>query len=195
MANKVPNKKNDAATHIENVMEGLRTHFLKKTVLLNGASWKVDALIKRLDGQVALLHASDAAHTSWRQAVLAQRNDAADARRLLRAVEAMVTAAFGSDSHAYADFGYTPPKIAKRSAETTLAAVVKMKATRQARHTMGRKQRQSIRGTPASEPPVIGVINGVVHGVAPTTAPTVTTPAANGTASSPNGTTNGVSTH
>ncbi len=158
MANKVPEKKNDAADHIQNVNDGLRKHFPKKTVLLNGASWKIDALIQRLDGQVELLHASDAAHTSWRQAVLAQRKDAVDARRLLRAVEAMVTAAFGSDSHAYADFGYTPPKVAKRTAEVTAAAVTKMIATRKARGTMGKKQRKTIHAPPPSEPPVIGVI-------------------------------------
>jgi hypothetical protein len=56
-------------------------------------------------------------------------------------------------TNALAAFGYSVPKPYKRSAEAVIAATAKAKATRAARHTMGKKQRASIHGVVATPEP------------------------------------------
>jgi hypothetical protein len=58
----------------------------------------------------------------------------------------LVANTYGSSSEAYDDFGFTAPRKGKPSAKTKAAAVDQVLATREARHTMGKKQRLAIRG-------------------------------------------------
>jgi hypothetical protein len=62
-------------------------------------------------------------------------------------LRAWVTGEFGPDSQQARDFGFLPKKTTAKTAETKHTAVLKMKATRDARHTMGKKQKQKIKGT------------------------------------------------
>jgi len=52
------------------------------------------------------------------------------------------------------DFGFTPPKPrgGKKTASTKAQAVVQAKATRVARHTMGKRQKAKIKGTAPAQP-------------------------------------------
>jgi hypothetical protein len=55
-------------------------------------------------------------------------------------------AKFGASSQAAKDMGFAPRKVAKRTVETKQHAVQQSIATREARHTMGKKQRSRIKG-------------------------------------------------
>jgi hypothetical protein len=59
---------------------------------------------------------------------------------------------FGNQADVLADFGLALPKARATKLETKVQAVVKGKATRQARHTMGKKQKASVKGTPNGTP-------------------------------------------
>ena len=61
-------------------------------------------------------------------------------------VRAWVACRFGSTSQAAHDFGFPPRRTAKKSVETKQHAIAQSKATRAARHTMGRRQRESLAG-------------------------------------------------
>jgi len=63
------------------------------------------------------------------------------------ALRAWVRAEFGVESTEAIDFGFPPPKKTKRTVEEKALAVARTKATRAARRTMGKRQREEIRGT------------------------------------------------
>ena len=58
-----------------------------------------------------------------------------------------VTNVFGVDSTEAHEIGYAPKKVAEKSVATKQQAVARNKATREARHTMGPKQKEKIKGT------------------------------------------------
>jgi hypothetical protein len=64
-----------------------------------------------------------------------------------KGLRAWVVTQFGADSQEAEEFGFLPPKIGERSAETKAAAVEKSLATRAARGTRGKRQREKIKGT------------------------------------------------
>jgi hypothetical protein len=79
---------------------------------------------------------------------------AADAARAQadRALKAWVRGEFGVQSAQASDFGFPPPKKPAMTADQKALAVARGKATRKARRTMGKRQKEEIRGTIA--PPV-----------------------------------------
>lgn len=72
--------------------------------------------------------------------------DAAGATRLAtdKGLKAWVTGAFGVDSQETQEFGFLSPKIGAKSAATKATAVLKVLATRQARGTMGKRQKLGV---------------------------------------------------
>jgi hypothetical protein len=68
-------------------------------------------------------------------------------RKLLAALVTVVKGSFGNSPDVLADFG-VPPKKAPTplTVEQKAAAAAKRSATRAARHTMGTKQRQAVKG-------------------------------------------------
>src|ERR1700733_278292 len=65
------------------------------------------------------------------------------------ALKAWVRAQFGVESTEAIDFGFPPPRTGARTVEEKALAVARAKATRKARHTMGKRQKEGIRGTVA----------------------------------------------
>jgi len=82
------------------------------------------------------------------KAAISDRANAESTRRTAdRALKAWVANQFGVASQQAIDFGFPPPKTATRTADSKALAVQKAKATRAARHTMGKKQKAQIKGT------------------------------------------------
>jgi hypothetical protein len=91
--------------------------------------------------------ASAAAYKAWLQAVAKERaTTKAINTPLLEALRHYVAAVFGTNSDEYLAFGFAPPKPRVKSPEAKVIGAAKMRATRKARHTMGRKQRLAITG-------------------------------------------------
>jgi hypothetical protein len=65
------------------------------------------------------------------------------------ALKAWVRAQFGVESTEAIDFGFPPPRTGVPTVEEKALAVARAKATRKARHTMGKRQKEGIRGTVA----------------------------------------------
>jgi len=125
------------------VAVALKKHFNRKSLVLSSVTWKSDALIKRLEEQAALLRASDQAHAAWKHAVKVQVKDAAEVRKLLRNIQTYVSATCGLEGPIFGDFGFTRPP--KKTLASKVAAVEKRRATRAARHTLGKKQKLAVR--------------------------------------------------
>ena len=115
---------------------------------------------------------------------LAARDSAEVLRRATdKALKAWVVNEFGANSQEAQEFGFLPTKIGEASAATKATAVEKSLATRVARGTKGKRQREKIKGT---------IVAPAAPAVPAITAPAAT-PAASVTASasSTNGSLNG----
>ena len=116
---------------------------------------------------------------------LAARDSAEVTRRATdKKLKAWVVNEFGADSQEAQEFGFSPPKIGAKTAETKFTATLQSKATRVARGTKGKRQREEIKGTPVivSTAPAVPAI--IATAVAPAAvAPASTNGSLNGAAS------------
>jgi hypothetical protein len=123
------------------------------------------ALQARLDSNRRAL----STRAAWQAAVKADLDEREKSRALVTAVRSALQAAFAESPEMLAGYGLKPRKEAVVSPETRVAAAVKARATRAARHTMGSNQKKQVKGN----------VTGVT--VTPLTpAPKAETPAANG---------------
>jgi len=96
---------------------------------------------EELDAILAL----DAASAAKEKAVLAERTVKARNRALHRTFKRFLQAVFNDDV-TLADFLLKPVEGPRTKLETKVVAIQKAKATREARHTLGKKQKKKIRG-------------------------------------------------
>jgi hypothetical protein len=155
--------------HNRKAINGLDKHCAKvKSIPLNGTPTEVAEMKQLLRAAVDATATADAAHAEWRQRVAQERAARADATRVLRALRSYVLVHYGAEAVAIlADFGFSAPKPTMKSVRTTAAAADKSLATRAARHTMGSKQREHIKGEAPAPPPIlppVPVMNGAANG-------------------------------
>jgi hypothetical protein len=175
-------KKNDRLVRMQKFMGGLETYCKQKTLVINGAPVKCDALVQKIQGQYDQLRQVVTTREAYQLAVATAKQIASSFDATFSQVRAYAAAQFGVGSEAYLALGFAPPKPRQRSAQSIAQAVQQNLATRKARNTMGRKQRLAIRGVvpAASSQPVASS--------QPATAPVTPANGTTSTSSSPNGT-------
>ena len=140
---------NSIAAACNQRIEGLKKHVTAKTeILINGASMSLANVLRDLPG--VSLGARSALTAARNQAEVAlQEWNAAEATRSStdQALKQWVFLKFGPSSQEAKDMGYTPRKVGKPSVATKNVANQQSLATRVARHTKGKKQKASIKGT------------------------------------------------
>jgi hypothetical protein len=147
------NKAKEAAQE-NSLLAALAEHFTGSAVLtLNGTSYKAKDLQKTLQAHLDAISAADALKAKWQTAVAAANAKAAAVAGLLPALRAHLISQFGGSSQTVADFGFTPKK-RSTTVEAQSLGVARRAATRQARGTMGKKQKEKIVGVvpPATAP-------------------------------------------
>jgi hypothetical protein len=124
---------------------------------LGGATYTPAALVQLITALIGLIDVASANENTWHDAVKAVRGAAAQLRPILRALKSWVILQYGDSSAALGDFGYTPTVARQPSVATKAGALQKTRATRAARHTAGKRQKQAIKGevapVPAAPPP------------------------------------------
>jgi hypothetical protein len=145
-------------------MNGIDKHFAGvKSVTLGGAPYTPVKLKAVFQANNDAITASDDAHVELKQLVRARKASDKATARVRRLLRSHLIAAYGPEALAIlADFGFATPRDA-RSVETKALAVVKMRATRKARHTAGKKARLRIKGEvspPAPSPTPVPAPNG-----------------------------------
>ncbi|HEY5147224.1 MAG TPA: hypothetical protein VII82_10675 [Polyangiaceae bacterium] len=145
------------------IAAGIDKHVLSP-ILIGGVSYTPPTLKDVFAAQSAALDASDVLHTQWMDQVQAARDATEKANTVYNLLRSYLIGQYGTGANAILnDFGMTAPK--PRGVTTVAvkaAAVAKGKATRVARHTMGKVQRKAVTGA----------------SVAAAAAPATTTPAA-----------------
>ncbi len=140
-------------TRLLSLIAGLQKHFSNASSLaFGGQTLSPQALIALLQSLIDAGDAAAAAKVSARDAVKAERAKALVVRPTVRAFVKFVYATF-AEAQDLADFGLAPHKPqARLPLSTKVEAKAKSKATRQARHTMGSKQRREVKGSAAPAP-------------------------------------------
>jgi hypothetical protein len=119
----------------------------KGTIAMNGEDLKVSDVIAIYQGCLDT-RTELAKSRAQVKSNLAAKTKAEQARVAAdRALSAWVTTKFGAESQEALNFGFAPRRVATRTVETMAKAAAQAKATRNARHTMGKKQKKSIKGT------------------------------------------------
>jgi hypothetical protein len=142
-------KNNDAIVNlitkrINGVQKYLKTE--KVDIPVQGTLLKPASLTKLYQTSLDARAAVTAGHATYRGAL--KDREAAEADRLAadESLKGWVLARFGAGSVEASEFGFAPRKTPVVSAQTRAAAVVQNKATRDARGTMGKKEKLKIKG-------------------------------------------------
>jgi hypothetical protein len=142
--------KTDRADKIRKILAGLQKYFGNVNLTLLGTSYTPAALQAFLQADVASNDASTLAHAAWLKTVNDAQDTDAKTNPVLRAIRAQVLAVYGEDQNAaniLAEFGYSPRKKVVLTAQQKADRAAKLRATRQARGTMGSRQKAKIHGT------------------------------------------------
>lgn len=134
-------------------MRGVDKYFAGLTSLsLMGASFTQASLKAVFQADIDATNTAEAGHTQWRQQVATQKATRAKTRAVRKALKNYLLGAYGADAVAVLeDFGFSPPKSpGRKTVKAKAAGIAKAEATRQARHTMGKKQKKLVKGAPAS---------------------------------------------
>jgi hypothetical protein len=116
-------------------------------MLLDGARYTPDELIAMLAERAELSEAVVAAKASWEEAVRRERENAERTKKVHAALRRAIHVMFGKCDARLSDFGMKPHKERRPLApEEKVVVIAKILATRAARHTMGKRQRERIRG-------------------------------------------------
>ena len=164
------------------LIDGLNKHqAIVPSVLIAGAPIKTVDVIATLQARLATANAAQSTRATWLNAVKADRDERAKTKTLLLALRQALQLMFSGSIDTLADFGLAPRKARVITPEKKAAAALKAKATREARHTMGKKQKSTIKGTvpqtapatpPAATPPTVPTpATAPVTGPAPVTTP------------------------
>ncbi len=141
------------------LIAGVQKHLLTASLTVDGTTFTGARLVQTLQGQVASSSAVATAKAAWQSAVKAATDPAADAfaLQLTQAIRIM----YASSVDVLADFGIAPAKARVVDPATQVAAAAKARATRAARHTMGKNQKKDIKGTVATSAPAPAISSPV----------------------------------
>jgi hypothetical protein len=142
----------------QKLIDGLTKHasaLPSLTVL--GTTLQTTDIITTLQARLASAGTVISTRATWQNAVKTDKAERASTKALVSAVRQAVLLAFAGQVDVLADFGLKPrkPRVPRTPAQKA-EATAKAKATRAARHTMGSKQKASIKGTVPGTAPVTG---------------------------------------
>jgi hypothetical protein len=138
-----PNKDRRANAN-RRIVAAIKKH-LGGAVILEGVTYAPSALAKLFQRGIDVADATDSAKKTWHVAVATEQEETQNIWLLQQALRSHVTAVYGAKSVEFADFGFAT-KAKPVDVATKVEAVKKSAATRAARHTMGKRQKEKVRG-------------------------------------------------
>jgi hypothetical protein len=145
----LPNKPSAKERELQ-AIAGIDKHFGNvTTVTFAGVSLTPTQMKGILQADISSSTKTANDHSAWQQSVKDEHTARVAATTLLRELKAFLILTYGAGAVGIlGDFGFAvPKKLGKTSPKTKAAAVDKSKATRQARHTMGKVQKKAVKGT------------------------------------------------
>ena len=144
------------------------------TLVIQGKSVTVAAVIATLQARINAILAAQAARIAWIDAVEQQNQQLASTDAFVESLVTVIRGLYAGSPQALADFGQVPRKVTVLTAQQKQEAAAKRAATRLARHTMSAKQKAAIKGTvpvtstaapaPATAAPLTGIVGSTATG-------------------------------
>jgi hypothetical protein len=147
-------KKQDKIMHDRDLISGLKTHFEEGDVVyVDGKRYSPSDLVDLLEERIQLSQEVLTARGAWQAAVARERANIARTAPVFTALEQTIHMRFGRDAEPLAEFGLAPRKERRKlTGEEKASMTAKIRATRAARHTLGKRQRLALRAIrPAGE--------------------------------------------
>ncbi|HEY4014171.1 MAG TPA: hypothetical protein VGM06_12590 [Polyangiaceae bacterium] len=141
------NNRRDLVSADQALADGLGKHASAITsIVIGGVSQTTADIVAVLQARIDSANAAQTTWATWRNAVAADRAERTKTQAYVSGVKQALLVAFTGQVDALADFGMTPRKPRVVTPEEKVTAAAKAKATRAARHTMGKKQKAAIKG-------------------------------------------------
>jgi mono/diheme cytochrome c family protein len=121
-------------------------HTDEDRILLGGVQYSVADINAKIQTFLAAQARTVSALNAFHEAVAAERASNAEAKAFRSQVQGYAIACHGKDSPVVAQYGFPAAGPRKTTAATKAVAALKVKATRAARGTLGKKQRAKIKG-------------------------------------------------
>jgi type I site-specific restriction endonuclease len=155
MGTNVPKKnRTDQAVADQSLIDGLNKHAAQiPSIFTAGATVTSKDIIATLQTRIDMAKTAQSTRATWQTAVAAEKAERAKTQTLVSALRQSLLVSFAGQVDVLSDFGLTARKTPVVSPETRVAAAKQAKATREARHTMGTKQKAAIKGTVAPTAP------------------------------------------
>jgi hypothetical protein len=133
------------------MVDGILKHLQGVSSLpLDGKAYTPAELVTLIQSRANQVAVVTAAHDVWIKAVVAERELNTKLTPVIRGLRQYVLNAFGSESTVPADFGFVIASKKVLTPDEAVARAAKAKATRAARHTMGKVQKKKVTGTTAA---------------------------------------------
>ncbi|MGH7437464.1 MAG: hypothetical protein ACRENE_17440 [Polyangiaceae bacterium] len=133
------------------ILDGIQKHLQGVSgVPLAGATYAPADLVKLIESRASQIGVVSAAEATWHAAIAEERELNAKLAPLIRGLHQYVFNVFGPASPVPADFGFTATSSRPLTPDQMVARAAKAKATREARHTMGKVQKRKVTGTTAA---------------------------------------------
>jgi len=160
----------------QKLIDGLTKHALTiASMVIAGQTMATKDIIAEIQTSITAANAVQTARATWQAAVAANKATRAKNKAFLSGVRQALLVAFAGQVDALADFGLKPRKVAVVTPAEKTARAAKAKATRAARHTMGKVQKSKVTGATAPAAPPSPTPPAPPTPTAPTpTAPTPT---------------------
>jgi len=127
---------------------GIKANFTDvQNVIVGGTTYTVPQLEAQIETFLAAQTLTVTTSNAFHAAVAAEKASNVAATAFRSQVEAYAISRYGKTSALLSQLGFTPAKAKKTTAAIKAVAVLKVKATRKARNTMGKKQKLVIKGT------------------------------------------------
>jgi hypothetical protein len=139
------------------LLQGLEKHWEKgQSMIIAGKKYTLSDIVALLERRAEAAHAVITARAAWAGTRKADEEVNAETTPVVAAVRQNLLVMFSNSPDALADFGLSPRRAPKGlTGQEMVQKAEKAKATREARHTMGRRQKQAIVGEVGNDVPVI----------------------------------------
>jgi hypothetical protein len=138
----------------QKMVDGIQKHLGQlASVSIGSQPSTTTDMVKVFQDRIAAANAAVTAAAARAAAVKANRDKRAETSAFVSSLKHVVQGMFSQSPDTLADFGLKAPKAGKKTVAVLATAVAKSKATRAARHTMGSKQKEGVKGTiPGASP-------------------------------------------
>jgi hypothetical protein len=144
-------RRSDRLAADQKLNDGVKQYLAQTaSMTVDGQSMTPTAIVAFLQGRIDAAKAVSVAEAAQNAAIKGERDVRGKSSTTRSALVRLIVGMFLSSPDTLAAFGISAPKVGTMSVEAKAKAIAKSKATREARHTMGKVQKLAITGSPAA---------------------------------------------